>query len=112
LAEKDATVWTADHPNIEAVSLGPNPIMTGETQKLFHELLTNDKDFDFFRSAVEMFSNSMKHYPKQYNYFYNWLTTNKVDVIICDFFMDGCYDAAYETNTPFAITISTFDYKG
>ncbi|KAI8048686.1 hypothetical protein BDF22DRAFT_636081 [Syncephalis plumigaleata] len=111
-ADKDVTAWTADHPNVEPVSLGPNPMLAEDRLKLFHKLITGDKDASLLDMGVALFTSSLKDYPSQYRFFYNWLTTRKVDVIVCDFFMDGCFDAAYETNTPFVITMSAFGFRG
>ncbi|KAI9592874.1 hypothetical protein BDF19DRAFT_450418, partial [Syncephalis fuscata] len=105
-----ATAWTADYPRVKPVKLGLNPQSPERFRKLQDPIL---KENPSPLTATSTLLNKLNiQYPKDYKFFHHWISTNKVDVMVCDFFMSGCYDAAYETNTPFVITTSAIDLQG
>ncbi|KAI9597312.1 hypothetical protein BDF19DRAFT_488539, partial [Syncephalis fuscata] len=103
-----AAVWTADYPNLKPVKLGPNP-QSPERFREFQNSILKGKPSPLFMISTLLNAMNMQ-YPNEYKFFHHWISTNNVDVIICDFFMSGCYDAAYETNTPFVITTSALGH--
>ncbi|KAI9594169.1 hypothetical protein BDF19DRAFT_446171 [Syncephalis fuscata] len=105
-----AAVWTADYPKLKPVKLGPNP-QSPERFREFQNSILKGKPSLLFMISTLLNAMNMQ-YPNEYKFFHHWISTNNVDVIICDFFMSGCYDAAYETNTPFVITTSALGFQG
>ncbi|KAI9596997.1 hypothetical protein BDF19DRAFT_437438 [Syncephalis fuscata] len=105
-----ATAWAADYPRVKPVKLGPNP-QSPESFRKLQDLILKENPAPL--TATSTLLNKLNiQYPKDYKFFHHWISTNKVDVMVCDFFMSGCYDAAYETNTPFVITTSAIDLQG
>jgi hypothetical protein len=96
--------WLKPHPLVHPLSMGNNPMHTPEFQTIAKELFPPDGDVDMIKMMIAIMELNMNHYKDQFQFYHQWIQENPVDVMICNFFSSECYDAAYETGTPFVIT--------
>jgi hypothetical protein len=110
--DKVVNLWLADHPNIKPLGIGESINDTPEFKAITEDYMLKEHDLKTLGSkeVIEIFI--VKFYRKHFQLFRDWIVENKPDVVVCDFFVAGCYDAAYETGTPFVVTINMLSYQG
>ncbi|KAI8057645.1 hypothetical protein BDF22DRAFT_615911 [Syncephalis plumigaleata] len=104
-------LWLADHPNITPYGIGKDTHDTAELKAIMWDYMMKEYDLQSLATKEMLELLIIKFYKKHFQLFHDWIVTNKPDVVVCDFFVSGCYDAAYETGTPFVITSNMLSYQ-
>ncbi|KAI9594378.1 hypothetical protein BDF19DRAFT_444649 [Syncephalis fuscata] len=104
--------WLADHPRLHPLGIGESPNDVSEFISVVQSYMQGENDLKTVSSKEVSMILLKRFYPKHYRLFRAWILENNVDVMVCDFFVAGCYDAAYETGTSFVITTNMLSHQG
>ncbi|KAI7889146.1 uncharacterized protein EV154DRAFT_467773 [Mucor mucedo] len=90
--------------NVRTVDIGPE--VPYDKVKVMQDMCSG-------KPPIEIFSKSMPlmtaHYERDYFTYLSYFESNRIDLALCDHFVDACVDAANTLSIPFIVT-STLDY--
>ncbi|KAI8878504.1 glycosyltransferase family 1 protein [Backusella circina FSU 941] len=86
-------------PGINTISVGPAPDLSMDTAFAGLEESSSDKSVKLVVATA-----LQKLWSIDYPIMNNLFRENKIDIMICDFFIDACYDAAKTQGIPFIIS--------